>query len=82
MTAAPVMTAEPSAEARTLVDALRLELIAEAADAGTAFIAARAPCPRWRPGAARRKPGRPLARGPGHEEDVSRDRPRQRRRQQ
>lgn len=38
MTAAPVMTAEPSAEARTLVDALRLELIAEAADAGTAFI--------------------------------------------
>ena len=34
MTAAPFMTAEPSAEARTLVDALRLELIAEAADAG------------------------------------------------
>lgn len=30
--------AESSTEARALVDALRLELIAEAADAGTAFI--------------------------------------------
>ena len=51
MTAAPVMTAEPSAEARTLVDALRLELIAEAADAGTAFIVTRGAMPSmatWR----------------------------------
>lgn len=30
--------AKSSTEARALVDALRLELIAEAADAGTAFI--------------------------------------------